>query len=58
MNRLQVIMLYGFLSIVTILSMFLIWKTSRLWNYNLSYKGMVKQTVVDMVKVEALKVTP
>jgi len=31
------------------------WQIARKWNYNLSYKRMVKQTVIEMVKESALK---
>lgn len=31
------------------------WMLSRQWNYNHSYKNMVKQTIREMVKEEALK---
>ena len=35
-----------------------IWQIARVWNYNLSYKSMVKQTVIEMVKEESLKNPP
>jgi phosphoribosylformylglycinamidine (FGAM) synthase-like amidotransferase family enzyme len=31
------------------------WMLSRKWNYNMSYKAMVKETVREMVKESALK---
>lgn len=31
-----------------------IWYFGRVWNYNLSYKGMVKETIREMVKEDAL----
>jgi len=31
------------------------WQLARTWNYNLSYRGMVKETVREMVKESALK---
>lgn len=34
------------------------WQLARTWNYNLSYKSMVKQTIVEMVKEESLKNPP
>jgi cytoskeletal protein RodZ len=34
------------------------WMFSRQWNYNHSYKNMVKQTIREMVKEEALKEQP
>lgn len=41
--------------IVVILVTIGIWKMKKHMNYNLMYKGMVEQTVRDMVKSEALK---
>jgi cytochrome oxidase assembly protein ShyY1 len=34
------------------------WQLARTWNYNVSYKAMVKKTIVEMVKEEALKNPP
>jgi cytochrome oxidase assembly protein ShyY1 len=34
------------------------WQLVRTWNYNLSYKSMVKQTIIEMVKEESLKNQP
>jgi len=34
------------------------WHITKTWSYNLSYKSMVKKTIVEMVKEEALKNPP
>ena len=34
------------------------WSLTRAWNYNMSYKAMVKQTIIEMVKEDALKNPP
>ena len=34
------------------------WSLARTWNYNLSYKSMVKQTIVDMVREDCLRNPP
>ena len=34
---------------------YLAWQLGRQWNYKFSYKNMVAQTVVEMVKPEALR---
>ena len=31
------------------------WSLARTWNYNLSYKSMVKQTIIDMVRDDCLR---
>lgn len=35
-----------------------VWSLARTWNYNLSYKSMVKQTIVDMVREDCLRNPP
>jgi hypothetical protein len=34
------------------------WSLARTWNYNLSYKSMVKQTIIDMVREDCLRNPP
>ena len=41
--------------IISIIISYLSWNLSRKINYGLSYKSMVEQTVIDLVKKEALK---
>jgi cytoskeletal protein RodZ len=43
----------GFL--IVILFSIWMWSLARAWNYNLSYKSMVKQTIVDMVREDCLR---
>lgn len=31
------------------------WYLARTWNYNLSYKSMVKKTIVEMVREDCLR---
>jgi len=40
---------------VVILITWGVWQVGRKWNYELSYKSMVQDTVKEMVKPEALK---
>jgi hypothetical protein len=42
----------------TRIGVFGVWKFSKACTYNLSYKSMVQQTIVEMVKAEALKNPP
>ena len=50
---------YLFIGVVAILIFVLIsygtWQLARAVNYKLSYRSMVQQTIVDMIKPEALK---
>jgi hypothetical protein len=34
------------------------WQLARTWNYNLSYRSMVKQTIIDMVREDCLRNPP
>jgi len=49
------VMGYILVGILALSFMYGVWQLGRIWNYNLSYKSMVEQTVRDMVKDESLK---
>ena len=49
------VMGYILVGILALSFMYGVWQLGRIWNYNLSYKSMVEQTVRDMVKEKALK---
>lgn len=55
MNKLLSVTAIVFATVFVVCFSYFMWQLGRKINYSLSYEDMVKRTVVEMVKKEALK---